>query len=72
MFDAAKAAGLLERQDWWHVIDALGISSSGARVEMAMATTGELVDKGVPQMSIQLLPFVPCSFSSTRPACFEG
>lgn len=62
MFDATKAAGLLERQDWWDVVDALGISSTGARVEMAMATSSELVDRGVPQQSIQLLPFVPCRF----------
>lgn len=62
MFDAAKTAGLLERQDWWDVVDALGISSTGARVEMAMATSSELVDRGVPQQSIQLLPFVPCEF----------
>lgn len=59
MYTAARDAQLFERQDWWQVIDALGISSGGARVELAMATSSELVDQGVPQQTIQLLPFVP-------------
>ncbi|KAK5115760.1 hypothetical protein LTR62_000849 [Meristemomyces frigidus] len=58
MHSAARDAGLFDRQDWWEVIDALGIPSSGARVQMAMATNSELVDRGVPQQSIQLLPFI--------------
>ncbi|KAK5149056.1 hypothetical protein LTR04_000140, partial [Oleoguttula sp. CCFEE 6159] len=57
---AARAAALFDRADWWSVIDALGIPPTGARVRMALASTPDLVDAGVPQMSIQLLPFIPC------------
>lgn len=59
MYAAARDADLFDRKDWWQVIDALGISSGGARVELAMATSSDLVDRGIPQQTIQLLPFVP-------------
>lgn len=59
MHTAARESGFFERQDWWEVIDALGIPSSGARVAMSHATSPELVDQGVPQQSVQLLPFMP-------------
>lgn len=41
------------------MIDALGIPSSGARVRLAQLTTPSLVDRGIPQQAIQLLPFIP-------------
>ena len=59
MHAAARESGHLERNDWWNVIDALGIPSTGARTQMALATTNQLVDQGIPQQSIQLLPFFP-------------
>jgi pseudouridine-5'-phosphate glycosidase/pseudouridine kinase len=59
MHTAARERGFFERQDWWEVIDALGIPSTGARVSMALATSPELVDLGIPQQSVQLLPFIP-------------
>ena len=59
MHTAARERGFFERQDWWEVIDALGIPSTGARVAMAMATSSELVDQGIPQQGVQLLPFIP-------------
>jgi pseudouridine-5'-phosphate glycosidase/pseudouridine kinase len=59
MYAAAQTANLFERPDWWAVIDALGIPSSGARVRLAMATTPSLVDRGLPQQCLQLLPFIP-------------
>ncbi|KAK3674554.1 hypothetical protein LTR78_005640 [Recurvomyces mirabilis] len=59
MHTAAREARFFDRQDWWEVIDAMGIPSSGARVQMALATSSTLVDRGVPQQSIQLLPFIP-------------
>lgn len=59
MHTAARERGFFERQDWWEVIDALGIPSTGARVAMSLATTTELVDQGIPQQSVQLLPFIP-------------
>lgn len=59
MYAAASSLGFFERQDWWAVIDALGIPSTGARVAMTMATNSALVDAGIPQQTIQLLPFIP-------------
>lgn len=59
MHAAARETGLLERADWWAVIDALGIPSSGARTQMSLATSSQLVDQGIPQQSVQLLPFFP-------------
>ncbi|KAF2012231.1 hypothetical protein BU24DRAFT_397180 [Aaosphaeria arxii CBS 175.79] len=44
---------------WFRVIDALGIPSSGLRVPLAHTTNPELVDAGIPQQAIKLLPFIP-------------
>ncbi|CAD0107668.1 unnamed protein product [Aureobasidium uvarum] len=59
MYAAASSLGFFDRQDWWAVIDSLGIPSTGARVAMTMATNSSLVDAGIPQQTIQLLPFIP-------------
>ncbi|KAL2033510.1 hypothetical protein VTO58DRAFT_104224 [Aureobasidium pullulans] len=59
MYTAARSLGFFDRNDWWAVIDALGIPSTGARVAMTMATNSALVDAGIPQQTIQLLPFIP-------------
>ncbi|KAF7197473.1 Pseudouridine-5'-phosphate glycosidase [Pseudocercospora fuligena] len=60
MHIAARKKGLFDREDWWKIIDSLGIPHSGARTQMSLAASPKLVDEGVPQMSIQLLPFIPC------------
>jgi pseudouridine-5'-phosphate glycosidase/pseudouridine kinase len=60
MHATARSAGLLERQDWWTVVDALGIPSFGARARFQDATSSKLTDEGIPQQSVQLLPFIPC------------
>ncbi|RMZ12604.1 hypothetical protein D0860_02903 [Hortaea werneckii] len=59
MHHAARESGALEREDWWLAIDALGLPSSGARTALALATSPDLVDQGVPQQTLQLLPFIP-------------
>lgn len=59
MYTAARENQFFDREDWWSVIDALGIPHGGARVQLALATTPQLVDQGVPQQTIQLLPFIP-------------
>lgn len=59
MHTVAKDAGLFDRKDWWEIIDAFGIPSSGARTQLALATSSELVDQGIPQQTLQLLPFIP-------------
>ena len=60
MHDAANDAGLFEREDWWRAIDSIGLSSSGSRDKLVSVTDNLLVDQGVPQQSIRLLPFIPC------------
>lgn len=60
MHAAAKEAELFEREDWWRIIDAIGLPSSGSRDKLVALTATSLVDAGVPQQSIQLLPFLPC------------
>ena len=59
MHDAATIAGLFELGDWWNTIDSIGLSSSGSRDKLVSLTSGPLVDQGVPQQSIRLLPFIP-------------
>ena len=59
MHSTAAGIGLFEREDWWRIIDAMGMSSAGSRDKLVSMTNGSLVDKGVPQQSIQLLPFIP-------------
>ena len=59
MHEAATIAGLFEREDWWSAIDSIGLPSSGSRDKLVSLTSGALVDQGVPQQSIRLLPFIP-------------
>ncbi|KAL8736640.1 MAG: hypothetical protein Q9166_000006 [cf. Caloplaca sp. 2 TL-2023] len=59
MHTAAQQAGLFERDDWWQVIDAIGLPSSGSRDKLVFTTDNTLVDEGIPQQSIRLLPFIP-------------
>lgn len=60
MHQAATSAGAFERDDWWSTIDSIGLSSSGSREKLVSMTDSALVEIGVPQQSIRLLPFVPC------------
>ena len=60
MHEAAYQAGLFEREDWWRIIDSIGLPSSGSQAKFISLTSGDLVEQGVPQQSIQLLPFIPC------------
>ncbi|KAL4974501.1 Indigoidine synthase A like protein-domain-containing protein [Aspergillus desertorum] len=60
MYTAARENGLFDSAGWWRVIDAMGMSSSGSRERLVAMTSAALVDEGIPQQSIQLLPFLPC------------
>ncbi|EME81311.1 uncharacterized protein MYCFIDRAFT_204263 [Pseudocercospora fijiensis CIRAD86] len=60
MHTAARKNALFTRPDWWKILDSFGIPSSGARSQLSLLTTPKLVDEGIPQMCIQLLPFIPC------------
>lgn len=59
MHSAAREAQLFDREDWWQTIDAMGLSSHGSRDKLVSITNASLVDEGIPQQSIQLLPFIP-------------
>lgn len=59
MHTTALEAGLFDSPGWWNIIDGMGMPSSGSRDRLAAATSASLVDEGIPQQSLQLLPFIP-------------
>lgn len=59
MYKAARDAMMFESEQWWAIIDGLGISGSRSRDRLVSVAGRELVDEGVPQQCIQLLPFIP-------------
>lgn len=59
LYTHARTTGLLDTPTWWNCINSLGIPSTGARVALSLLTTPGLVDAGIPQRALQLLPFVP-------------
>jgi pseudouridine-5'-phosphate glycosidase/pseudouridine kinase len=67
MHSMARSEGLLEDQDWWKTIDTMGIPSSGIRPRLVDVTSAAIVDQGLPQQAIQLLPFVPCIVTKLGP-----
>ncbi|KAJ5150873.1 Pseudouridine-5'-phosphate glycosidase [Penicillium canariense] len=60
MHMAARDTLLFDSPGWWSIIDAMGLSPTGSRQRLVMATSAKLVDEGLPQQSIQFLPFIPC------------
>jgi pseudouridylate synthase / pseudouridine kinase len=60
IYSAARANGLFDSSEWWNIINALNLSSAGSRDLLVSVTSNALVDSGIPQQSIQLLPFIPC------------
>jgi pseudouridine-5'-phosphate glycosidase/pseudouridine kinase len=67
LHDFAYKASYFEHPDWFSVIDPIGIPSSGLRVPLAMATTSDIVDQGIPQQAIKLLPFFPTILTKLGP-----
>jgi pseudouridine-5'-phosphate glycosidase/pseudouridine kinase len=63
----AHQASYFEHQGWFSVIDALGIPMSGLRVPLAITTTSEIVDQGIPQQAVKLLPFFPTILTKLGP-----
>ena len=56
---ALRENDYLASQHWWQVIDALGLSSTDTRDKFVSITSTDLVQQGVPQQCIQLLPYIP-------------
>ncbi|EPE26224.1 Indigoidine synthase A-like protein [Glarea lozoyensis ATCC 20868] len=59
MYTAAKENGFLECQEWWALVDAFGIPSTGARDRFVQITNAKMTDEGIPHQTIQLLPYIP-------------
>ncbi|KAF2211373.1 hypothetical protein CERZMDRAFT_112785 [Cercospora zeae-maydis SCOH1-5] len=59
MYFSARSLDLFDTASWWSIIDSLGIPQTGARVQLTHATSSRLVDEGIPQQTIQLLPYMP-------------
>ncbi|KAL5614616.1 hypothetical protein BROUX41_004715 [Berkeleyomyces rouxiae] len=58
MFDAARANGHLESIPWFSVIDAFNLRG-GARDRFVQLTNAAITDAGIPQQTLQLLPYIP-------------
>jgi pseudouridine-5'-phosphate glycosidase/pseudouridine kinase len=67
LHNQAYAQDLFNSKPWFRVIDALGIPSSGLRVPLAYTTTPAIVDAGIPQQAIKLLPFIPTLLTKLGP-----
>ncbi|EER39237.1 IdgA domain-containing protein [Histoplasma capsulatum H143] len=67
MYTTARESGLFESAEWWQVINSLEMPSNGSRDRLVSATNSQLVDEGIPQQSIQLLPFIPCIITKLGP-----
>ncbi|KAJ5972487.1 Pseudouridine-5'-phosphate glycosidase [Penicillium vulpinum] len=60
MYTAARESSLFESQGWWHIINSMNMSPTGSRERLIAITSLSLVDEGLPQQTVQLLPFIPC------------
>ena len=59
MYDAARNAMMFESEVWWSIIDSFGFSGAGSQDRLVSVAGRELVEQGLPQQCIQLLPFIP-------------
>ncbi|KAH8676264.1 Indigoidine synthase A like protein-domain-containing protein [Xylariales sp. PMI_506] len=57
MHAAAQENGYFDDQQWWEVIDALGMQ--GARDRFVHITSASMTDAGIPQQAVRLLPYIP-------------
>ncbi|CAI7666825.1 unnamed protein product [Penicillium discolor] len=60
MYTAARESSLFESAEWWHIINTMNMSPAGSRERLIAVTSLSLVDEGLPQQTVQLLPFIPC------------
>jgi pseudouridylate synthase / pseudouridine kinase len=57
LFNAAKHHEHLDHPAWFDIIDAFGMR--GARDKFVKLTSAAITDKGIPQQTVQLLPYIP-------------
>jgi pseudouridine-5'-phosphate glycosidase/pseudouridine kinase len=67
IYDAAQKASMFESEQWWRVVDSFGFSGSGSRDRLLSVAGHELVEEGIPQQCIQLLPFIPTLITKLGP-----
>ncbi len=60
MYHTARDALLFESESWWSIINALNLPRGGSREQFIQLTDSRLVDQGVPQQCLQLLPYISC------------
>ncbi|KGO65698.1 Pseudouridine-5'-phosphate glycosidase [Penicillium italicum] len=60
MYTAARESLIFESPEWWHIINSMNMSPTGSRERLIAITSLSLVDEGLPQQTVQLLPFIPC------------
>jgi pseudouridine-5'-phosphate glycosidase/pseudouridine kinase len=63
----AQQSGYFDSPEWFSVIDALGIPNGGLRVPLAVTVGSDVVDQGIPQQAIKLLPFFPTILTKLGP-----
>ena len=59
MYAAARDHGYFDSEHWWKAIDSFGLSSSGSQDKFVSIASSDLVQQGIPQQTIQLLPYFP-------------
>lgn len=59
MHMAARENEYFDSQQWWTVVDSFGLSGPMAREKFNTIMSPELVDQGIPQQCMQLLPYIP-------------
>jgi pseudouridine-5'-phosphate glycosidase/pseudouridine kinase len=67
MYRSARKHEFFQDQDWWNVIDSLGIPSYGARDRFVNLTSRKMTDQGIPLQTVQLLPFIPTILTKLGP-----
>lgn len=59
MYQRTRQMSFFDSPAWWETINSFEMSSAGSRDRLVSITNAELVDKGIPQQTIQLLPYIP-------------
>jgi pseudouridylate synthase / pseudouridine kinase len=59
MYQTTRGMAFFESPAWWEAINSFEMSSAGSRDRLVSVTNVELVERGVPQQTIQLLPYIP-------------
>ncbi len=59
IYNAARDAMMFESEEWWKTIDSFGLTGSTSQDRLIAIAGRELVAEGIPQQSLQLLPFIP-------------